>query len=89
MISQVNQNISNSFTLSQPASEGSEDQSSLELQRNPQSDEKEEELKTNISIYSNLLEQQLFLDKHSPTDMIDPAPKCSLMMSNLTKSDQN
>jgi hypothetical protein len=42
----------------------------------------------NISNYSNLLEQQLFLDRHEPCQSIDSTPKTNLVMTNLSKGDQ-
>jgi len=90
----VNNNIESSYTLAretQQAAEAPRDSeqpsnfNSLQITRNNSTDEQEKELQKSISNYSNLLEQQLFLEKHSPN--IDSAPRCNLMMSNLSQNE--
>jgi len=41
----------------------------------------------NISNYSNLLEQQLFMDKVNPCNNIDTTPCSAILMTNLSSQD--
>jgi len=56
--------------------------------RNHAQEEKDDELMKNISNYSNLLEQQLLLEKNeSLTNIVDTTPASNIVMTNLSDQD--